>query len=277
VNLRRLLTAAERIDRGEEDDEDMAELFAPGSSLGGARPKASVRNPDGSLAIAKLPKATDSYSLEAWERIALVLAERAGITTPSHGLHRIDDRPVLISRRFDRNGAIRLPYLSAMSMLEARDGERASYPEIVDELCLHGGRPRADAAELYRRMVFNILISNVDDHLRNHGFLWQGESGWNLAPAFDLNPTPTSVKARILSTRISLDDGTCSVDLALEQASWFGLSSGSARRIVAEVGKAVRDWRSVAAENGETSQRIERMASAFEHEDLELSLRIGQP
>jgi HipA-like C-terminal domain/Calcineurin-like phosphoesterase superfamily domain len=174
----------------------------------------------------------------------------------------------------DRAGEARIPFLSAMSMLQARDGERRSYPEIVDELSRHGANARSDAAELYRRMVFSILISNVDDHLRNHGFLWSGNAGWALAPAYDLNPVPVDVKARILSTNISLDEGTCSIDLALEQAGLFGLLDAEARRIVGEVARTVSSWRGVAAKTGETRLGVERMASAFEHGDLEAALRL---
>ena len=268
IQLGRLLESARRIERDEETDADLALIFAPGSSLGGARPKASIVDAHGALAIAKFPKDTDDYNIETWEHIALNLAARAGIRAPRHELQRIGGRPVLISWRFDRAGAIRIPFLSAMSMLQAKDGERASYPEIVDELSRHGANVKKDAAELFRRMVFNILISNVDDHLRNHGFLWAAKAGWRLAPAYDLNPTPTDLKARCLTTNISLDEGTCSIELALSQAELFGLGIDDAKETVAEVGAAVADWRRIAAQAGQTSKQIDRMASAFEHDDL---------
>ena len=271
IQLGRLLESAQRIERDEETDEDLTLLFAPGSSLGGARPKASIVDAHGALAIAKFPKETDDYSIETWEHIALILAERAGIRVPRHELQRIGGRSVLISWRFDREGEIRTPFLSAMSMLQAKDGERASYPEIVDELARHGANAKNDAAELFRRVVFSILISNVDDHLRNHGFLWAGKSGWRLSPAYDLNPTPTDLKARFLTTNISLDESTCSIELALSQAELFGLGAGDAKAIVSEVGAAVAQWRHVAAQNGQFPNQIDRMASAFEHEDLRLA------
>jgi len=272
VQLGALMDSARRVDS--EDDADDADdaldtILAPGSSLGGARPKASVRNARGELAIAKFPKDSDEYSQERWEHIALTLAARAGIRTPRHELLAVNGRAVLLSYRFDRNGAWRIPFLSAMAMLQARDGERGSYPELVDELSRHGARARGDAAELFRRMVFNVLVSNVDDHLRNHGFLWTGAGGWVLAPAYDLNPTPTDLKARVLSTNISLDEGTCSLDLALEQAELFGLPVRDARGIAAEVGRAVSGWRELAGSLGVTGNGLERMASAFEHEDLD--------
>lgn len=268
IQLGRLLASAQRIERDEETDEDFSLIFAPGSSLGGARPKASVVDTAGALAIAKFPKDTDEYSLETWEHIAFRLAERAGIRVPRHALHRVGDKPVLLSWRFDRDGEARIPFLSAMSMLQVRDGDRASYPEIVDELSRHGSSVREDAAELFRRMVFSILISNVDDHLRNHGFLWAGKSGWRLSPAYDLNPTPTDLKARILTTNISLDEGTCSIELALSQSELFGLGLDDAKAIVSKVGRAVTDWRRIARQAGQTENQIDRMASAFEHEDL---------
>lgn len=269
IQLGRLLESAQRIERDEETDEDLALIFAPGSSLGGARPKASVIDTHGHLAIAKFPKESDEYSLETWEHIALILADRAGIRVPRHELQQVGGRPVLISWRFDRSDEIRTPFLSAMSLLQLKDGDRGSYPEIVDELARHGARAGADAAELFRRMVFNILISNVDDHLRNHGFLWAGKEGWVISPSYDLNPTPTDLKARILTTNISIDEGTCSIELARDQATLFGLSSKQASEIIAEVGKAVAEWRTVAQTHGQSKIQIDRMASAFEHDDLE--------
>jgi len=272
VHLDRLLESARRIERDEETDEDLSVIFAPGSSLGGARPKASIRDGKGNLAIAKFPRDTDDYSIETWEHIALTLAKRAGIRVPRHELHCVGNKPVLVSWRFDRKGDIRIPFLSAMSLLQAKDGEHGSYPEIVDEITKHGARAKSDASEIFRRMVFNILISNVDDHLRNHGFLWEGKSGWRLSPAYDLNPTPTDLKMRSLTTNISLDEGTCSIELALSQAEFFGLNIADAKEIISEVGYAVSEWRNIANDTGQTANQIERMSSAFEHEDMKLAV-----
>ena len=269
IELGRLLQITERILRDEETDEDLQLIFAPGSSLGGARPKASVVDRHGHLAIAKFPKETDDYSVETWEEIALRLADGAGIVTPHHELIEVANKPVLLSRRFDRSEKTRIPFLSAMSMVGSADGERGSYPELVDALTRHGANTKADAAAFYRRMVFNVLVSNVDDHLRNHGFLWLGKNGWSLSPAYDLNPTPTDVKARILTTNINLDEGTCSIDLVESVADFFGLNLLAARDIIREVGAAVADWRIVAAAVGAKPSEINRMASAFEHEDLQ--------
>lgn len=158
--------------------------------------------------------------METWEQIALRLAGQAGIATPQHELIEVAGKPVMLSRRFDRDGASRIPFLSAMAMMGAKDGERGSYPEIVDALAQHGAQGKTDAHALYRRVVFNVLVSNVDDHLRNHGFLWLGKAGWSLSPAYDLNPVPTDLKARVLTTNIDLDEGTCSLDL-LERVDIF--------------------------------------------------------
>jgi len=160
-------------------------LIAPGSSLGGARPKASVREKDGHLAIAKFPRKDDEINTVVWEAVALSLAQKSGITVPESRVENIAGKPVLLLRRFDRDGKRRIPFLSAMSMLGSKDKETRSYLEIVDALRQHGAAPQADMEELWRRLVFNILISNTDDHLRNHGFLYEGQAGWRLSPAYD--------------------------------------------------------------------------------------------
>lgn len=175
------MAVTDRILRDEETDADLQMIFAPGSSLGGARPKASVIDQHGHLSIAKFPKPDDDYSVERWESVALTLARMAGI--------RVAGQAILLSRRFDREGEGRIPFLSALSMMGLKDGEPGSYPELVDVLVQIGAQTKRDAAEPYRRMVLNVLISNVDDHLRNHGFLWLGQGGWTLSPAYDLNPT----------------------------------------------------------------------------------------
>jgi serine/threonine-protein kinase HipA len=268
LELGRLMQITERILREEETDEDLQLIFAPGSSLGGARPKASIVDQHGQLAIAKFPKETDAYSVETWEEIALRLADAAGIATPGHRLIEVAGKAVLMSRRFDRNAGARIPFLSAMSMTGSIDGERGSYPELVDALARYGAQAKADAHALYRRVVFNVLVSNVDDHLRNHGFLWLSQNGWSLSPAYDLNPTPTDVKARILTTNINLDEGTCSLDLVESASEYFGLTLPQAREIIRVVGRAVSGWRQVAAATGARNAEINRLASAFEHDDL---------
>ena len=274
AELGRLLAVTERILRDEETDEDLQLIFAPGSSLGGARPKVSVIDQHGRLSIAKFPKETDDYGMETWEEIALRLAERAGINTPSHELLQVGGRAVLLSRRFDRDGAIRIPFLSAMAMTGSKDGEHGSYPEIVDVLAQHGAQAKTDAQALYRRVAFNVLISNVDDHLRNHGFLWRGKKGWSLSPVYDLNPVPTDLKARVLTTNIDLNEGTCSIDLLEAASPYFGLSLAAARTIIKEVAVVTATWRQTAQDVGARSAEITRMASAFEHDDLKRALAL---
>ena len=273
IELPRLLLSAQRIERDEDNDDDLLTILVPGTSLGGARPKASVID-DGDLWIAKFPKESDEYSLETWEEIAFRLAEGSGIETPEHRLVGVGGRQVLLSRRFDRAGQVRIPFLSAMAMTGSRDGERGSYPELADALARHGADAKAQTAALFRRMAFNVLISNVDDHLRNHGFLMQGHTGWVLSPAYDLNPTPADLKARILTTNIDIDDGTCSVDLVESVAPYFGLALSGARRIIKEVAVSVARWRSVAAAAGASTRQADRLASAFEHEDLRQALAL---
>ena len=274
LELARLLQIIERILRDEETDEDLQMIFAPGSSLGGARPKASVVDLQGRLRIAKFPKETDDYSVETWEEIALRLARFAGISTPEHELVSIAGQSILLSRRFDRDGTRRIPFLSAMAMSGSRDGERGSYPELVDLLTEHGAQAKSDALQLYRRVAFNVLISNVDDHLRNHGFLRQGSTGWSLSPAFDLNPVPTDLKARVLTTHIDLEDGTCSIDLLESAAGYFGLGLRPARAIIKEVATVTATWREVASTVGARASDITRMASAFEHDELKRALAL---
>jgi serine/threonine-protein kinase HipA len=277
-----LLAASERYLADQETAEDLRLLLAPGSSLGGARPKASVRDSSGALLIAKFPKRNeDDYRVVAWEAVALQLARDAGIRTTESRLDRVADNDVLLVTRFDRDvtdkGVRRIPYLSAMSMLGVVDGERRSYVEIADALRAHGAAATQDLAELWRRIVFSVLISNTDDHLRNHGFLYTGATGWRLSPVFDVNPVPTDIKYRVLSTAINVDgDPTASLDIALEVAPQFGLKATDAKRIAAEVGVAAAQWHTVASRFGIVSSEIERMRSAFEHDDAKAAARFAQ-
>ena len=274
VELPRLLSAAEHIATETDTDEDLRLLLAPGSSLGGARPKASVRDRDRHLAIAKFPHKDDEYNVVVWEGVGLTLAVKAGIVVPQWRLETVAGKPVILLRRFDRVNGARIPFLSAMSMLGAKDNETRSYMEIVDALRQHGAAAKEDMHALWRRVVFNVLISNTDDHLRNHGFFYAGANGWRLAPAYDLNPVPTDIKPRALATAIDLDDGTASLRLAMSVASYFELDEKRARAIAGEVGRAVATWREEAANLGLSPSEINRMSSAFEHEDLRAACEL---
>ena len=268
VKVGKLLTAASHVLQGSDTDEDLRLLLAPGSSVGGARPKASVWDRDGHLAIAKFPRKDDEINVIVWEAVALKLASKAGIEVPDWRLESVARRQILISRRFDRKQNVRIPFLSAMSALMAKDNEMHSYLEIADAIRQMSASPREDLEALWRRIVFNVLISNVDDHLRNHAFLYSGLSGWRLSPAYDLNPTPTDIKSRILSTAIDLIDPTASVDLALDVADYFYLNRDQAKKILKEIGASTALWREEAAGLNLKKAEIDRMSTAFEHEDL---------
>lgn len=274
VAVGKLLTAATHVLQESDTEEDLRLLLAPGSSLGGARPKASVKDKDGHLAIAKFPRKDDEIDTIAWEAVALTLASKAGIKVPDWRLEPVGSRQILLSRRFDRRNNFRIPFLSAMSALAAKDNEMHSYLEIADAIRQMSASPKEDLEALWRRIVFNVLISNVDDHLRNHAFLYSGLSGWCLAPAYDLNPTPIDIKPRVLSTAIDSIDPSASLDLALDVAHYFELENSQAKKIVKETGSAVAFWRKEALKLKIKKEEVDRMASAFEHEDLQKSKSI---
>ncbi len=207
--------------------------------------------------------------------MTLELAASAGILVPPMRLTHVGGRAVLLLRRFDRHGERRVPFLSAMAMIGAADGESDhSYLELADAIRRHGVRVDENLRELWRRMVFNVLVSNTDDHLRNHGFCRAG-GGWVLSPAYDLNPVPVDVKPRVHA--LSLDDLSpeASLERVIGVASYFGLEPTEVRRIVADVASAVGGWRRVAAAHGLRDPDIDRMASAFEHDDLRRAVRMG--
>lgn len=263
IELPKLLSATERFIEDEETSEDLRLLLAPGSSLGGARPKASVHDQDGSLAIAKFPRKDDDHNVVVWEAVALELAKQAGINVPEWRLETILGKPVLIIKRFDRKAKQRVPFLSAMSMLGAKDNEQHSYLEIAYALAQHGASPEKDMYELWRRIVFSIMIANTDDHLRNHGFIYERQRGWRLSPAYDINPTPVEIKPRILTTAIDFDNTEADIEIAKSVAKDFRLSKEQVENIIQEVSKAVQNWQKIASDYGLSKQECNRMASAF--------------
>ncbi len=267
IDVRQLTDINKKLETNDETIDELRIIVGAGSSLGGARPKASIIDETGKLAIAKFPKKSDQYCIQTWEHIALLIAEQAGIRVPKHDLLSSGDLNVLISWRFDRQENIRIPFLSAMSMLNAKDGDIGSYPEIVDQLSRYGLRAQECAEELFRRVILNVLITNVDDHLRNHGFLWVNHKGWMLSPIYDINPVPRHISGNILATNISLTDATCSIELVMEQCELFGLSLQKGKSIAAKVGTAVSQWRYLAYKFGISNNEIDYMESAFEHED----------
>ncbi len=264
LSLGDLLQASQRMLRGEETVEDLKMLFAPGSSLGGARPKASILDQPGRLSVAKFPKETDNYCVERWEAITLELARRAGITVADHTLEMAGDIPVFLSHRFDRNEEGRIPFISAMAMINGRDGESYSYLDLADLITSESVTPERDREELYRRVAFSILVTNLDDHMRNHGFL-RGRGGWYLSPAYDINPVPN--QPRVLKSYINEDNPDASIDLHRSQHENYLLEAESADRIIAEVGEATKTWKEVAHDLGAPAREIKEMVSAFEHEE----------
>jgi serine/threonine-protein kinase HipA len=264
LELPRLLSAVERLEGDEAREEELRILLRGGSSLGGARPKAHVIGTDGRVSIAKFPSSGDDWNVTRWEEVALRLARSAGVEVPESQLHVIDGKSVLVVTRFDRAGAIRIGYVSAMTMLEAGDGDSGSYLEIADAIERNSASADADLRQLWRRIAFSVLISNTDDHLRNHGFLRASSAGWELAPAFDLNPDPAP-GSKSLSTAIDFDDFAASIETLLGVAESFGLDAGEARGILREVGDATKRWRVVAEAVGCGAVEIEEMTPAFEH------------
>ncbi len=277
IELGKLLNASNRIVNREETDQDLQDIVEPGSSLGGARPKAMVIDSSNNLLIAKFPSPKDEWDVELWEFLSLKMAKKAGIPVPDFRIEKILGKSVLLLDRFDRQGLQkRIPFISAMSMLGASDGETRSYLEIGESLIEYGANAQKDLKDLWRRIVFNIMVSNLDDHLRNHGFLYNSPSGWRLSPVYDLEPVPEHIKSRFLSTNIDLHDSTATLDLAYEVAEEFGLTLSEANDIVKEVANAVKNWNKTATRFGASKQEIDFMSSAFEHNELSRAL-TGSP
>ncbi len=267
ADLPALLDIAARAERDTAGYEDLKRLVRAGSSLGGARPKAHVLDAVGRVAIAKFPSdSSDTWNVMAWEKVALDLARDAGVTVPDSQLICIGNRNVLVVDRFDRRGAARVGYASAMTMLEASDGDQRSYLEIAEVIEQRSTAVAAELRQLWRRIAFSILISNTDDHLRNHGFLHERGDSWMLSPAFDLNPQPGS---KDLSTAIDYTDTRASVDTLMSVASYFRQEASDALEVLAEVTRAVTRWRTVAKSHGLMQQDLDAMAPAFEHAEGE--------
>ncbi len=265
TDLPKLLDIAERAESGSAQYEDLDLLLRAGSSLGGARAKAHVLDPAGHVAIAKFPSAhSDTWDVMAWEKVALDLARDAGIDVPDSQLISVADRHVLIVDRFDRQGSTRIGYTSAMTMLEASDGDQRSYLEIAEVIEERSTAAAAGLRQLWRRIAFSILISNTDDHLRNHGFLHERAESWELSPAFDMNPNPEP-GPKDLSTAIDFSDTRASIDTLMSVAEYFRLDATAAIGVLAQVTEAVARWRVVAASHGLHRRDIDAMQPAFEH------------
>lgn len=279
MELKDLLKASNAIERNTETAEDLAFMMGKGTSLDGLRPKCSVIDEGGRLWIAKFPSVGDQRSVTRAEALALALARMAGIDAASARIVEADGAPVTLVKRFDRSDdGKRIMFVSAMTLLGIDDDDDHSYTEIVEAIRSHGASPERDMAELWRRIVFSILVTNVDDHLKNHGFLRSGGPGWALSPAYDVNPMPD--KARFLKTWISEDTGSeARIDSALAASRYFGLSIEQARTMIGEVADAVDQWRTIGASPaiGMSKSELEEFESAFQHPERAEATRARQP
>jgi serine/threonine-protein kinase HipA len=275
VELGQLLHATRAVEMENETAADLEYLRGRGTSLGGLRPKCSVIDDDGHLAIGKFPSVSDERAVTKGEVLALRLARAAGIDAAAARLIDSDGLPVALIRRFDRTGNHkRILYASAATLVGADpdDGREHFYTEIVDALRVHGADARADCEQLWRRLVFSILITNVDDHLRNHGFLHADRGLWRLAPAFDINPFPD--RARELKTWPSEETGPeATIDASMAVIAYFGITPSRAQAMLGEVEAAVGRWRAEGRSLGMTPRELDSYADAFEHPQREAARR----
>ncbi len=269
IELAQLLTATRAVETNTETVADLAYLRGRGTSLGGLRPKCSVLDEDGWLAIGKFPSVGDERPVTKGEVLAMRLARKAGIDAADARIVDSDGAPVAVIRRFDRTGnGARLMYVSAATMLGAEPGDSGehSYTELVDALRQNGSRPAADIEELWRRVAFSILITNVDDHLHNHGFLHVDRGQWRLSPAFDINPFPE--RDRELKTWVSEETGPeATIDALMSVIAYFRITGSRAKVILAEVESAVATWRDEGKALGMTAGELDAFAEAFEHDE----------
>lgn len=271
TNLRDLEYASLQLEQEEYDDDDetlkwLNMLMAPGSSLGGARPKASVKDSEGDLWIAKFPSGNDEYDIGAWEMVAWQIARNAGIKVAPAQVRQFSSKHhTFLNQRFDRNRENRIHFASAMTLLGYNDGadfkDGISYLELAEYIIQNGSNVNADLRELWRRIVLNICIKNTDDHLRNHGFLLT-PTGWTLSPIYDINPFPDGTG---LTLNISEDDNSLDLQLALSVIRYFRIPQTEAEEIIGQVKTAVSNWKKIAEEIGISRREQEYMGNAFIH------------
>ena len=268
TSLRELEQASLKFEEDNTDDPEylkwLSMLIAPGSSLGGARPKASVMDAQNNLWIAKFPSRNDDKDVAAWEMVTNQLAITAGINTAEGKLLQFNNKyHTYLTKRFDRiTTGERVHFASAMTLLGHIDGEDAagaSYLELMEFISRHGAAVEKDLEELWRRIVFSICVKNTDDHLRNHGFLLT-EKGWLLSPAYDINPNEYG---KGLSLNITDADNSLDFDLAMEVAGYFRLSDEKANQIIKEISTVAKEWKKVAANFKISNAEQERMSAAF--------------
>ena len=270
VQLRELEAASLALERDEDNtsaaaDDWLRMLIAPGGSLGGARPKASVVDPQGQLWIAKFPSVRDEHDVGAWELVVQTLAKGCGLALPQSLARQFaSQHHTFLVKRFDRRPEGRLHFASAMTLTGRLDGDDAStgasYLEIARVLIDHGAKTVVDLRELWSRIVFNMLVSNTDDHLRNHGFVLVPGKGWRLSEAYDMNPVP---KANGLKLNVSEADNAMDLDLARSVAPYFRVSKKLANEIIERSQAVVKQWPKIADRLRVGHQEQERMAPAF--------------
>lgn len=263
VSLPELLRASDELTSCEDPTLAVKRLLDTGTTgLGGARPKASVRLEDGSLAIAKFPHGSDQWDVMAWEATALDLMEASGVRAPQRRLTRVGERSVLILRRFDRTEAgNRIGYISALTALGAADGEHRDYADIAQAMRDLSSSPRADHHDLFDRVVVSVALGNTDDHLRNHGFL-ADRGTWTLSPVFDVNPNPDLWQTRSTSI-MGADTLPEEVDGLLSLADECSLSPSQARRRMARIVESLAGWKAAARRNGVVEQEIRLMGESI--------------
>lgn len=272
TSIRELEHASLELEKETGDDEENLKwinlLLAPGASLGGARPKASVLDEKGNLWIAKFPSTKDNHDIGAWEMVVLELAVKAGLNVPEARTDTYYSKQhTFLSKRFDRSPkGERIHFASAMTLLGHTDGtnyqDGVSYLDLAGFIIKNGAKVNEDLEELWRRIVFNICVSNIDDHLRNHGFLLT-DRGWILSPAYDINPVETGTG---LSLNISETSNALEVDLARKVAPYFRLPDKDAQGIVQKVKYSVSQWKSLAEKHGISKSEREIMGKAFRYD-----------
>ncbi|MSP95859.1 MAG: type II toxin-antitoxin system HipA family toxin [Betaproteobacteria bacterium] len=277
VELGHLLAASRAVETNSETAADLAYLRGRGTSLGGLRPKCTVIDAQGRLSVGKFPSVADERAITKGEVLALRLAAKSGIDAAEARLVECGDTPVALIRRFDRpEGGGRRMYVSAATLLGAEPGDEAdhTYTEIADALRQHGARPQTDIEELWRRMAFSILITNVDDHLRNHGFLHFDSSQWRLSPAFDINPFPE--RRRELKTWIAQNTGPeATIAALMSVTAYFGIANPRAREILNAVETAVARWQEEGRALGMTGAELDQFTDAFEHSERAAARRLS--
>ena len=271
VDLPYLLQAAEAIEAGEQVPATLAHLFEGGPTMGGMRPKAVIRH-EGESFIAKFPSRNDRFDVPAIEQATLRLAGEAGLRVPQTRVQRLPDgRSIMLIKRFDRmpstGGQTRIHMVSALTMLavDEMQSTQMAYSDIADVIGHRGvvDQVQADRSELFGRMVFNILVHNNDDHLRNHAFLHAGDAGWRLSPLYDVVPTPSGSHERYLNLAIGAQGRSARLDNALSAAGQFGLRQVEAAGIIDRIHRVVRQWRMTFEREGISTAECDKVASAF--------------